>query len=152
MGKCSFKKSWLLKTDESGHQISEWAIKHENGAYCKVCMTTINVSKGFQALTKHSKTKNYMEMCKIKLSTLQPRLTKSSSDSTVSNKQNSDIKIYCLRDSAIKAELMWCMKMISCNFSANSCLGIADLFKSMFSDAVPTKFSICPKKFRYEKF
>ena len=71
----------------------------------------------------------------------------------ISNIENSNatVKLYSLRDSAFTAELIWCLKIVSGDVSANFSQDIASVFKAMFPSegAVPEKFSLNPTKIRY---
>ena len=52
------------------------------------------------------------------------------------------------RESATRAEIIWCLKNVASNMSAASTQGIVDVFKAMFG-TLPTDFSLSPTKLSY---
>ena len=69
MGKCQFRDVWLQKRDELGHMISSWCAKDgADSFFCKICMKSLNCSKGFKAITQHVVSKCHQDAAKHKLS------------------------------------------------------------------------------------
>ena len=50
------------------------------------------------------------------------------------------------QDAASRAEIVWVLKTIASSFAAASCDHIAEVFRTMFPDAVPEGFSLNAKK------
>ena len=50
------------------------------------------------------------------------------------------------RDAASRAEIVWVLKSIASSFAAASCDHIAEVFQTMFPDAVPEGLSLNAKK------
>lgn len=145
MGKCKFQPEWMDREDCSGHKISIWAKNQGDGnLLCKVCEDSISVAKGFYAIKQHYETEKHKNNFTRKNNVNQLRI----SNIDVANQ---GIKLHCLKDSSYSAELIWCLKIVAGNVSANFSQDIACVFKAMFpSDgAVPEKFSLNPTKVRY---
>lgn len=109
---------------------------------------------------QHSITDKHKDNCKSKLNLKQLHLSlvsKSSSttttefneSTTVMPSGNLELGVYCKQEDASKAELMWTMKSVLCNMSGSSCDGLVELFKAMFPNAVPDKFSLSRSKMSY---
>lgn len=177
MGKCKFNEDWLKRTDKSGHVVAEWGRKEtENEMFCMLCMKIFNISWGFEALEQHVLSKKHKENCKIKLNASQLQLSSvvrqqpiqvtSSSEvggnnnthagfsaSAASGKVATQLKkleVFCVKDKATKAELIWCLKVIASNFAVQpACEHIKEVFEAMFPNAVPNDFSLSRTKARY---
>ena len=88
-------------------------------------------------------------------STSKPTTTKSST--TTSSTSNTcrgsiqpTIEQYALPVVLAKTEILWCMKVILSHFSLRSCLGIGDLFRTMFPDSdVAQTFELSKTKCGY---
>lgn len=155
MGRCAFKIEWLKRTDSNGCQISDWARNHANTeAFCKICMNSFSVAKGFQALEQHASTSKHKENWTGRLGLSQLRLRREKI-STSNEPQSSGtgtsgkIQLFSPRDSAAKAELIWLLKCIASDLPAASCDGIADTFSAMFPDVDISNFSLSRSKARY---
>ena len=86
MGKCKFNAVWLSRLDSKGLKYGLWLRREdEDKAYCTVCNCSINVSKGFKAVTQHELKDKHASNLNIKLSPSQLRLTSASSSATNSN-------------------------------------------------------------------
>ncbi|XP_063230993.1 uncharacterized protein LOC134535717 isoform X1 [Bacillus rossius redtenbacheri] len=156
MGKCRFRSEWLERRDDNGYIINEWAKKrNDTDVFCAVCCVTIKIStKGYQALSQHATCERHKSECRNKLapSQLKFSVVRPSCSASTSREVSSENHVKCLysvRDRATSAELKWVMKCIITNYSASSCRGTADVFKSMFDEGVPEDFSLSSTKFRY---
>ena len=68
----------------------------------------------------------------------------------ISNLQNSrSVLLYNPKETAIRAELLWCIENIANRNSIASCDGKKELFNVMFPGAVPENFSLSPSKAQY---
>ncbi|KAL5243999.1 hypothetical protein ACI65C_011409 [Semiaphis heraclei] len=137
MGKCTVNKVWFEKTDSLGYKISEWAKEvDKTQIFCIVCSNNIQCEKkGHQALLQHSINDKHKNNCK-----------KFNESTTIMSSGNLELGVYCKQEDASKAELMWTMKSVLCNMSGSSCDGLVELFKAMFPNAVPDKFSLSRSK------
>lgn len=73
------------------------------------------------------------------------------SNSTVENEARvpNKLTLYNPRDEATKAELLWCLELITTKGSTNSCTGKKELFTVMFPNSIQNSFSLSPKKASY---
>lgn len=153
MGKCNFLNEWLKRTDDNGSLISEWGRRQNNDMFCIVCGNTISVEKGFYAIKQHYKTEKHKNNFASNKRSLQLHLRLDKEDPHPNEGQCSKVSLclYSDRESALVAELIWCMKTVASDMSAQSCLGVADVFKAMFPSpgAVPEQFSLNPTKLGY---
>lgn len=151
MGKCRVRDGWFARDDGQGRRVSEWAKKHsDHEVFCSICTCTVGVgTKGFQAIEQHASTVKHQQQCRTKLAPTQLRLRGVSTDGEVNRPERQGVQIYNVNNSRISAELIWAMKCIASNYSAASCDGIGDVFKSMFPNSVPDDFSLSRTKFRY---
>jgi len=154
MGKCFVKDTWFRKTDSNGRKVSEYATKEDkHSIFCKVCVTVINCSKGFQAIEQHSQKRKHQNNANLKLNALQLHLEARTSAATVpNNKEQSNTKrivnVYSMKDEAIRAELIWAMNVVAQNNSSSSCNNITNVFEAMFTQ-IPANFSISRAKITY---
>ena len=65
------------------------------------------------------------------------------------NEEGVSLKVIANKDAAYNAELIWALKTVSADFSANSATGISEVFKKMFPEAVPKNFCLNPTKLSY---
>lgn len=147
LAKCRVKSDWFLKVDALGNLISLWCTKSADGnlsaVFCKICCQTINCEKkGFQAIVQHVDYRKHLENAKNMLSATQLRLTGGTEATT-------SVQLYCTKDSGARAELIWSMKNVVCNMSAESCDGISKTFEAMFTEAFPKGFSLGSTKLSY---
>lgn len=151
VNKCTVKKDWFTRKDANGHQIQEWAVeKTEVNVYCKLCECTISIErKGFQALEQHASTLKHQNSIKVKLNPLQLVLFKTPKESS-NNNNKIVLELGTKKNKALKSELIWAMKCVVAGFSASSCDGIVETFKSMFGEEnVPQEMSLGRTKVSY---
>ena len=108
--------------------------------FCALCDKKINYSKtGCQALTQHSKGKSH-----------QKNATIVGSQQKIAIKNNVvQININKERANVIKAEIIWAIKSVMSNFSANSCENISNVFSLMFDCETASKFHMSRTKISY---
>ena len=111
-----------------------------NYVLCTVCDKKINYSKtGCQALTQHSKGKSQ-----------QKNATIVGSQQKIAIKNNVvQININKERANVIKAEIIWAIKSVMSNYSANSCENISNVFSLMFDCETASKFHMSRTKMSY---
>jgi len=151
--KVQFNYSWLERADSLGFKISKWARKcGDSEIFCKLCVNTIKIDKkGFQAIVQHVLTNIHKNNCSLKLGNNQLHLSSlplSELESNVSTKTLT-LDTFCAKDLSTKAELIWSMKTVLCNYSAASCNDLFGIFKAMFGDGVPLCFSLGRTKLSY---
>ena len=152
--KIKFCDSWLKKLDANGNPISEWASYKENKKnvtlMCRLCHCDLNFqSKGLHALLQHSKYEKHRKHAVDILASNQTRLVSEKVDEpSTSNTRSVELQS-SKKDVALKAELIWAMKVVCSNFSMASCTGLTETFKSMFPGGVPSHFSLSPQKIKY---
>jgi len=163
MTKCKVKDDWLARKDEMGYVLSSWAQKKGDSLIlCTVCGTGKTISceaKGFQAIEQHYKTVTHKTNARTKLGPNQQLLSvvsvcRSEPKSLppavpVSLPPTSTLVLTSKKDSAVTMELLWVMKTVISDYSANSCEGVEDLFRAMFGNAVPEDFSLGRTKAGY---
>nr|XP_042899394.1 uncharacterized protein LOC110283431 [Parasteatoda tepidariorum]XP_042899395.1 uncharacterized protein LOC110283431 [Parasteatoda tepidariorum]XP_042899396.1 uncharacterized protein LOC110283431 [Parasteatoda tepidariorum] len=114
-----------------------------------VCDSLISIEKGFKAIKKHYETVKHKNNFKLKKDSSQLHLSFcGTSDEDNSNKMPS-LQLYSSKEAALRAELIWCMKVVACNMSVETTKDIAHLFKGMFPGAIPEQFSLNPTKASY---
>ncbi|KAL4121783.1 hypothetical protein QTP88_014224 [Uroleucon formosanum] len=136
--------------------------KEKSSIFCAVCLSTFSCEmKGFQAITQHVSTKFHQNNAKCKLDSTQLRLIRTHDSAPVSSYSyteqpiqssstsalpiSSNVGLRCIKDEAIRAELLWTMKCVWSNYSASSCDGIVNIFKVMFPKGIPDEFSLGKK-------
>ncbi|KAE9523795.1 hypothetical protein AGLY_015855 [Aphis glycines] len=155
MGKCFFREDWLLKIDTDGHEIKDWASKFsDHVAFCKACVSKINVDKGFQAISQHALMKKHITNAKNKFSASQLHsssgpLTALTSSNSSTGAQVISLHNHSTRENACRVELLWTMQVVARNYLASSCSDVAEIFNCMFPGAVPKDFTLSRTKFRY---
>lgn len=166
MGKCKFNEMWLERDDSAGYKVRQWGRKkNDDELFCMVCQKTININKGFQAVTQHAGILKHKREIETKLALNQLHLLPQASSCSVSDKQCSSslptlsspvsspscssILLYNSRDKTTAAELIWCMKCVASDYSFSSCVGLRETFQVMFGDSVPQDFSLGNNKAHY---
>lgn len=154
MGKCKFANEWLERKDTNGFKISDWGRKLNNDLFCTVCEKTISIEKGFYAIQQHYKTEKHKSNVLLKRGPSQLRLSienKSDHHPASSRNECAPLRLYSCRDSALTAELIWCLKIVSSNMPIESCSGIVNIFKAMFpiEGSIPENFCLNPTKASY---
>lgn len=164
-GKCSFNRLWLDK-----EPYKQWLREDPGGnmhkAFCHVCKRDIDISSmGESALSSHCKGKKHTELMKVlsatvPVSSLFSSNSKSMSDQTSSPSATSSntVPTPCVsveslsstKTEAMKAEVLWTLKVVTSHYSFKSCEGNSVLFQRMFSDsAVARQFSCGERKTAY---
>ena len=159
-----FQDSWLTQPHFKG-----WVRKTSNPceAQCTVCSAAFDISVGgVSALRSHARGKKHVAKTKGGTSILHFVAGKvetanvaavSSPDSASSNTQSgsgttpqSKIDDFTLNQRALDAEIRWCLRMVSCHGSYNSCTDLGDTFKTMFPDShIAQQFTLGKTKSRY---
>lgn len=140
--RCKVHEELLQRADsENGNwKYNEWARKkNDTIVFCVFCRSNIKCdAKGFQAIVQHSKTIIHKRQIKSVSDPNQLQLFPSpSSMPMVSSKSSattstSQIQLISSRESTIRAEIIWTLKSIVSNYSANSCEDIGKVFQAMF--------------------
>lgn len=156
-GKCVFRNIWMQdKKFKDWLSPDATSISH---AFCESCKKTINVaSMGEAALLVHLKSKthekNHNDMMETRRKNLsitgffsqsatddkmEPTSSTSSSlpssassfipSTASSSSASTQIKPFLLAPDALKAEIIWCLKMTTSHFSSSSCADIVDIWK-----------------------
>lgn len=164
---CNFNNKWLEESDASGALISSWAKKlDKSNILCCVCEKKVSLQRGKQSILQHSRGDKHKQLYKLKVQqNLQLRVVpgnKSSDVVTANNKSsgviNSQVSgssqkrfsLVCNKDEALKAELLWTMRLLMQNQSFRSCEGLKDIFVAMFpSCSILDEFSLSETKCRY---
>lgn len=153
MGKCKFQTSWLERDDSQGHLVKVWGKRcGDSELMCIVCDKSINVSKGFQAITQHATMLKHRQNFEIKQASNQLHLVTVSPPSCSfpsSSSSGGTVLLYNSRDRTTAAELMWCLKCVASDFSFSSCNGLQETFTVMFGDSVSQNFSLGNNKAHY---
>ena len=133
--KCVFNKSWL--TDK---RISPWVKRSAKWrAYCSFCSEDFDISyMGCSVSTSHASSKKHSEVSGLKGVNVRNTFFKSLGSSEASVKPTSSLQTVegmVVLVSTLPADILWEFKVVKNNFSLRSCLGLNDLFKSMFPDS-----------------
>lgn len=140
MGKCKFNLEWLNKTNGNGHKVSSYLKqKDENNALCAVCEKVYTIDRGFTAIMQHAKGTKHVEQIKIKVDN-QTRLS------------FHGLEVFKSKEQVLKAELLWTLRSIVCNYFFSSSDGIKEVFKCMFTNSncdALNQFSLSAKKMKY---
>lgn len=150
------RSEWFNKEDSLHHVINTWCKQiNQHEVFCQICNQSISCStKGIAAINQHVETKKHTDNAKVKLEPCQLHLALrppvNGSGSGITSKCTSQsITMISSRDAATRAEIIWCLKNISSNMSANSCDDLAQVFEAMFPNCVPNGFSIGRTKMTY---
>jgi len=160
MIKCKVKDDWLTRKDEMGYVLSSWAQKKGDSLIlCRICGTGKIIfceANGFQAIEQHYKTVTHKNNARTRLGPNQQPLSVISVSRAepkslppavpVSLPPTSTLVLTRKEDSAVTMDLLWVMRTVISDYSANSCEGLEDLFREMFGNAVPKEFSLGRKR------
>lgn len=134
-GQCSFKDSWLNDVDQNGHKLSLYIKKRDQkSVLCCACETVINIIRGCTSIYQHSKAEKHKMNFSVKLCNSQ--LTINCDKITFLNN----------KESVLRAEIIWALKCIQCNYSFQSNDGIKDIFRLMFDCDTAKEFSMSERK------
>ena len=163
---CKFSDEWLVNEN-----FKNWIKKDENdehSAYCKYCCKRFSISgRGVNQVIAHMNGSKH----KIKSPPTtggQQTLTKSngsvssdSSNSSLTDTQNNKspaassskqttITGTISRENVVRAEILWALEVLSCNYSLNSCSKKGKLFSEMFPDSdIAKNFQMASTKTSY---
>lgn len=156
MGKCHFLNRWLQMKDANNNEVSEWGEKRSNNElFCTVCSLVVSYEKGFYSIKRHSESEKHRSNFKQKKNPDQLVLvTAGTSNAEASADVTKTVplpcRLYSVKDSAYTAELIWCLKLISCNIPIQTCHDIGKVFQVMFPEtAVLKQFTLNPTKASY---
>lgn len=170
-----FQNGWLKKEDLNKTIVSKYLEKVENDlykSYCKICQVYLNTKSGFCKILDHSKTQKHKQsLFKLKTSQTQIQVVQESVEvegssmnliENIDNKNNSFVNqmkpvksanlIYSLSDESLKvtrAEVLWCLEMVSKKQSFRSCNGKKQLFSCMFPGEISNSYSLAATKASY---
>lgn len=144
---------WFTKKDNLGLSISTWCKQiSKTDVTCILCKKNIAcISKGFAAVTQHCGT----DIHKNNVSSLKNQMTiVTKQENPVSVQSSSCTSITSgnmlqLGNNAAKAELIWILKSVQCNMSANSSDDLKEIFEYMFHGCLPQGFSLSHGKQSY---
>ena len=142
----SFSDSWLQRSDANGHKIGDWCLastQDKEHAYCKLCKKTFSVANaGVQQILQHSKTAGHKDVVRVALSSSQPKLFEGASTSKIWKMTD--------EDKTDRAEVLWILAAVKCNYSFQSADTVISILKIMFPDsAIAASLSLGQKKFAY---
>lgn len=149
-----FQLRWFSVQDSNKNDIGQWAKKlNENDEYsclCVICNINVSTSKGLQCLHQHADTiKHKRNLYKIAPKQLTLSMSATTCSSTETGGTRQVVAVYNSREAACKAELLWSMETVACDYSLNSCQGKKELFNIMFPGGIQDTFTISPTKVRY---
>ncbi|XP_043465120.1 uncharacterized protein LOC122500314 [Leptopilina heterotoma] len=171
-----FQDSWLSLTDSNGTLVSKWAKKDLSDPYYSICIicknTRFKIDGGVDRIKQHAKTEKHIKNLSslnsgqllLTTSLKNNALTQSSSEiiSNLSAAVSSDlltpetnanivksVTLFNQNETAVRAELLWCLENVITCSSVASCLGKKELFNVMFPGCVPETFSLSPSKAQY---
>lgn len=166
MSVTKFQSSWLSREiniedkKNNGKKITmlvsevfERSSKGDMFTFCKVCNCSFSTKKGFEKIQQHAGTEKHLK--NIPKITCQQILIPKNVNEQTSNVQttqacsNKTVALFNPRDSATRAELIWCMDVVVNMYSMNSCKHKKEIFMAMFPNAVPPLFSVGPTKLSY---
>lgn len=163
--KCKVKTSWFSKLGPDGEQLRTYLQTVRDSdtlVECILCKVKLSCeSKGYQAIsqhlnsTKHSNALNankmQLKITSIDTSSSEKKSTNNSSASdSDTSKKSLQLKLTDPRDEATAAEIIWTMKVVSSNFSANSCNDLSETFRHMFpNNPTCSEFSLARSKLSY---
>ena len=147
--KCIFSDAWL-----SDSRFSEWLkrthIKWE--AYWVYCQKSFDISNmGVASLSSHVSGKKHSDIHMQQSHNTGTTFFGNSSTGEVQetnkkgnlvrkeNKVQKTLDSVTVPANALRAEVLWALKVISSHYSLRSCLGLKELFETMFSDCEITK-------------
>ncbi|XP_030847404.1 uncharacterized protein LOC115926629 [Strongylocentrotus purpuratus] len=167
-GNCHFKDAWLEHPDYRG-----WILKESSDlgtARCAVCMCKFSVrNMGEAAVKSHKKSEKHTANLQQQQrhSTLSLKsffkakgaesssVSITSTDATTSTCAPSTSKVttpipVAAREETLKAEILWCLKVVEDHLSFHSCQHNSELFQRMFPDSAIAKgFTLSETKCRY---
>ena len=158
--KCLFNDAWL-----SDSRFSDWLKSTHNKwqAYCSFCQKTFDVSNmGVSSLVSHAVGKKHSQVQNsrslnvgaayfVKSNTGKAKTShEKDSASQESQKSQRTVESLLVPVSTIQAEVLWTLKVASSHFSLRSCMGLNELFRSMFKDSeVAKSFQLSKTKCSY---
>jgi len=169
--KTVFNNSWLEEKNWRS-----WLTRCNSDPYaarCILCLKTFALSNmGKQAVISHEKSKTHVKngtavrgtdlinnaigstshACTVATSTQQASTNSHDAQNQLPLQPNTSVVVtkFVIDSHVVKAEIMWCFKMIQQHMSMRSADGIAQLFSLMFPDSkVNQKFSLARTKASY---
>lgn len=165
-GKCLFNDDWFKSDD-----YKNWILRDSESkckARCAMCSKSFDVSNmGECALKYHMKGKKHQKIVNSRYSghtlnmhfsannqrpscsqeVIEPDkiIAESTTSSSLMMQQSVDMNNLCL-----KAEILWCLKMLDSHYSYKSCENVGEIFRCMFNDSsIAKNFSCGEKKAAY---
>ena len=140
--KCIFNDSWLIDP-----RFSLWIKKSNNKskAYCNFCQKDFDISNmGIAALSSHALGKKHKDIQSLRESNVgalfYPKKSPTEHESTSAAKPKvKTVESMMIPASALKAEILWTLKVATSHYSLRSCLGLNEIFKAMFVDSAIAK-------------
>lgn len=145
MAPCKLKTVWLSEKDVNGHVIKSWGKKCENQSslYCCACEKTVSVKRGKCGINQHAEGQAHKEKYRIKFGESQLHLGNL-------HDVNNSLTVFKPRQEAIKAELLYALRIISKQQSFESVMGLKEFLCSVFPNVqFLSSFSLSPKKMSY---
>ena len=150
-----FKNEWL--TDD---RYRDWVIRGalDTEAKCLWCKSLIIVSTmGVKALESHMEGKKHKSFIKARADAKvafsgfrETSPPESSKSAPASQQAPPTLDQLITSPHVINAEILWCLKVVMSHMSFRSCLGLNDMFKTMFSDsAIAHGFALSKTKCAY---
>jgi len=147
-GKAKFQETWLRLP-----QFKDWLKKTPNvdNAHCLLCKKDFDVSNmGIAALHSHSKGKKHTEHASLSQTCQRLTFNVDHDHAKRTSTVNSNLTPYLVSNDVLNAEILWCLNVVSNNFSFRSSDNVTQLFQKMFPDSdVAKSFSIGRSKIAY---
>ncbi|KAF5274584.1 hypothetical protein FQA39_LY07196 [Lamprigera yunnana] len=149
MRKYKFQTEWLRKLDITGKVVESWGRKFNNDKiFCIICSKAFSIVAGFAKINQHALSSAHKNAANEKLDNNQLKLAPTSptpTDGMVNQKHT--LQLYSNREAITKLELLWCMKIVTSNWSFNSCSDLSEFIKNIHPE-IPTGFSLSTSKIR----
>lgn len=151
---CLFNDNWLIDV-----KYSKWLTKSndKSKAHCTFCTKDFDISNmGVAALNSHLSGKKHSEIAGLRSSQAGAMFfRKECTLASVSAENNSksrtpSIASMMIPASTLNAEILWTLKVVMSHFSLRSCLGLNELFSTMFPDSnIAKSFQLSKTKCGY---
>lgn len=135
---------YLNEKDLNGYEIRTWAKKcpsDKSALYCICCEKQVKIVRGKFSLNQHVRSSCHQQQYKIKIVD-QVHLT--------NNNSLGGLSLFKPKQDAIKAELLWTLRLLSKNQSFESITGLKDLLQCTFPNVEWLQyFNLSPRKLSY---
>lgn len=146
---CEFKimaniNKYLSEIDVSGQEIKSWAKvcpSDTSALYCICCEKQVKIIRGKFSVSQHVRSTHHQQQFKIKI---QDQLH------LKNDKSAGGLSLFTPKQDAVKAELMWSLRLLGKNQSFESVNGLKELLECTFPNVEWLQyFSLSPRKLSY---